>query len=224
MNTDNEQQTVSDADRSWLAAMIETEGSIVMQVNRRAERSDNPQNLRITPRVIFTNTDQGLVEHYIDILDHLGVGKHVRHTKPNNVKHGALVNKSYKDITYINVEGFKRTHRLLQAIVPFMYGVKKERAETLMAFLARRLQKSEELGAKNYSYDAEDADAVLAFLRLTNTPNYERVAGMLNECTREARQDRRRAKKRIYFRNAAERGYIRPSRRTLTSRESVRGE
>lgn len=207
--------------------MIEAEGSIVMSVNIRADRL---QNLRVTPRVIFTNTDDGLIRHYLKILDRAGIGRHVRVTKPNNTAHvevmaARLVKKSYKDITYIAVEGFKRVRKLLDVILPFMVSEKKERAEALHRFVTQRLLYAEINGAEkgNYAYRESDVGLMLDFLRMTKTAHYERIAGMLNEHTREAKHEHRKGMRRIYIKSAKARGYVRPSRRALISRESVRG-
>lgn len=223
MNTDNGQQTVSDAERAWLSAMIEAEGSITMNVNARNGRI---QGLRVTPRIIFTNTDEAIISHYVALLEKAEIGKHVRQTKPNNVRHSALVGRAYKDITYVSVDGFRRVVPLLDAILPFMVGAKKERAEVLHRFVVQRLAYAEASGAVkgNYAYREEDVLIMLEFLRLTKSSNYESIAGMLNEHTREAKHEHRKAMRRSYYRAAADRGYVRPSRRALVSHENVRAD
>lgn len=182
MNTDNPQQTVSNFEIGWLVGIIEGEGSITLQISKRARM----QSLRVEPRVIITNTDQVLVEGALSILDRLGIGKWVMHTKANNIKHSAesLVKKSYKDITYIHVTGFKRVARLLSICSQGMVGEKRKRAEVLLRFVKNRL----ETGGKNTSYSEESVQLMLEFLRMTKTKNYDTVAGMLNEHTRDGRK------------------------------------
>lgn len=223
VNTGNGQQTVSDAERAWLSAMIEAEGSITLNVNARSGRI---QGLRVTPRIIFTNTDNAIIAHYIALLEKAGIGKHVRQTKANNVRHSNLVGRAYKDITYVSVDGFKRVVPLLEAILPYMVGDKKERAKVLHRFVMQRLAYSEASGSTkgNFAYREDDVLIMLEFLRLTKSSNYESIAGMLNEHTREAKDEHRKAMKRIYWKAAADRGYVRPSRRALVSRESVRAD
>jgi hypothetical protein len=65
-------------------------------------------------------------------------------------------------------------------------------------------------------------DVILEFLALTRCKNIQHLTRLLNEHTREARQDKRRAKKREDARAATAKGYIRPSRRALNSQETVR--
>lgn len=182
MNTDNPQQTVSNFEIGWLVGIIEGEGSVCLQISKRARM----QSLRVEPRVIITNTDQELIEGVLSILDRLGIGKWVRHTKANNIKHSeeSLVKKSYRDITYIHVTGFKRVARLLSILSQGMVGEKRNRAEVLLRFVKNRL----ETGGKNTSYSEESIQLMLEFLRMTKTKNYDKVAGMLNEHTRDGRK------------------------------------
>jgi len=195
VDTDNGQQTVSDFEIGWMAAMIEAEGSIVLMIARRKARE---QDVRITPRVIFTNSDTEITDRYVSILARLGVGRYVRHTRPNNVNRpDALVGKAYKDMTWVNVEGFQRVSKLLSTVCLRFVGEKRHRAALLLRFVTRRLEKAQEAGtAGNRSLDSEDVETLLSFLRLTKTPNYDKIAGMLNEHTREAKAERRKAYKR----------------------------
>lgn len=180
MNTDNPQQTVSDAEIGWLVGIIEGEGTITIQISKRARM----QALRVEPRIIITNTDQGIIDACLGILTKLGIGRWVRHTKPNNEKYAALVNRSYKDITYIHVTGFLRVVKLLELCKVYMRGEKQKRAEVLLRFVKNRL----ETGGKNAAYSDESVRLMLEFLRMTKTKNYENVAGMLNEHTRDGRK------------------------------------
>ena len=55
---DNQQQTVSDFEIGWITGLIEGEGSICLHIHKRNDRS---QSIRVTPRVIMTNTDRILM-------------------------------------------------------------------------------------------------------------------------------------------------------------------
>jgi len=185
MDKDNQQQTVNDFEIGWIAGLIEGEGSICLHIHKRNGRS---QNIRVTPRVIVTNTDKEMIEKYINILDRLNIGKWVRHTKPNNVStlfklNGKKTNK-FKDITYVHVDGFKRLSKLLPLIAPHIAGEKKIRAELLIKFISNRIRKSELYKvARNFRYDQEDVDIMLDFLSHTNSPNIDKISRMLNEYT-----------------------------------------
>ena len=185
MHRDNQQQTANDLEIGWLAGILEGEGSICLTISMRNQRK---QMLRVTPKIIFTNSDFELMESVIGILDKAGVGKWVKHTKPNNVstlfKLNGKTTKKFKDMMYIYVTGMKRVKRLLDIVTPAMHGEKLERAIRLNQFIARRFEKSvESKKAYNYKYDQEDVDNMLHFLELTNTKRFDKISRMLNDCT-----------------------------------------
>ena len=185
MHRDNQQQTASDAEIGWLAGILEGEGSICLTVSQRNERR---KILRVTPKIIFTNSDKDLMEAVVSILDKIGVGKWVRHTTPNNVstlfKLNGKTTNEFKDMMFVYVTGMKRVGRLLEAIIPVMFGEKKERALRLHRFIDARIVKAEESGkSSNYKYDREDADNILSFLELTQTKRFNAISRMLNDCT-----------------------------------------
>ena len=163
MNKDNQQQTVSDFEVGWLAGIIEGEGSICLQIHRRNSRI---QALRVTPKVIITNSDKDLMEKVAKILESIGIGKWVNHTKPNNVstlfKLNGKKTPKFREMTYIHVSGMKRILALLKQIEPCIFGEKKERAQLLIKFIERRFEKSELFRcAGNYHYDEEDVANML---------------------------------------------------------------
>lgn len=192
MDRENQQETVSDIELGWFVGMLEAEGSIVLLVSRRKDRT---RNLRVIPRAIMTNTDQGVIDKYIDILTRLGIGKHVRRTAPNNTESAKRLATSYQDITYVTVQGMKRMHKLLTIITPHMMSEKKKRAEILLSFISTRLHKSEVLGLRhNMKYDREDVDYMIRFLKLTRSKRTEKVAGLLREYT-QGKQYQKRLKR-----------------------------
>ena len=161
-----------------------------MVVTRRKDRT---QVLRVIPRVVITNTDAAIIEHSCDILGRLNIGKWVHKTKPNNT---GLVKHSSKDITYIEVSGFKRMQRLLKAIIPHMRSAKKQRAEILLRFITRRFEKADMRDiAANYRYDDEDVGLMLQFLMLTKSKNIDGISRMLNEYVVSTRNQYTRVKR-----------------------------
>jgi len=178
INRDNQQQTATDMEIGWLSGMIEGEGSICLQIHRRKKRN---QVLRVTPRIIITNTDQKLIEGCVRILEKLNIGKWVRHTRPNNV---GLVKHPSKNITYVHISGLRRMQRLLKYITNCLCGEKRERAEILQKFINGRLQKPKCL------YEKSDIDNIMDFLTLTKSKNKENIRRMLNEYTQGIRDNR----------------------------------
>ena len=105
IDRDNPQETVSEMEIGWLSGIIEGEGSICLTVFKRADRL---QQIRVTPKIIITNTDVNIINKCEDILRRLHVGKWIHHTKPNNIKKAKQLAAGYKPITYIEIVGVKR--------------------------------------------------------------------------------------------------------------------
>lgn len=220
MNRDNLQESGLVARIGWLAGIIDGEGTVSLLISER-KGNDARCNMRIQPRVTIGNTDEGIINRIIETLDMMGVGRYVKHERPKarNIP-GFNANKP---VTTVSVDGFERLRLLLPVIIPHIAGEKRQRAEILNRYIVQRSERAEREGkAANMSYTQEDVDILIEFLRLTRSKNIDRLTALLNEHTREARQANRRANRRIYYRAAADRGYVRPSRRALVSRESVR--
>lgn len=179
MNRDNQQETATALEIGWLSGILEGEGSICLQVNRRKDRT---QVLRVTPKVIITNSDKLLIEKCVEILTKLGIGKYVMHTAPNN---GSFTN-STKDMTYIHISGLKRVKKLLETLKSCLYGEKQHRLNRLLKFINRRLEKSDSTGKKtNFYYDEEDVKNIMHFLELTRSKNISSISRLLNDYTQK---------------------------------------
>lgn len=219
MNRDNLQVTGNLARIGWLAGIIDGEGTISLLISER-RGADSRCNLRVQPRVSAANTDMGIIGRMIDVLESIGVGRYVRNDRP--MPRDIPGFHATKPVTTIQVDGFKRLQILLPLITPHLAGDKQRRAEILLRYIRQRDGRAESAGTRNMSYTQEDVDTILEFMSLTKSPNVGRLTRLLNEHTREARHEHRKAMRRDYYQNAAERGYVRPSRRALVSRESVR--
>ncbi len=184
---ENQQETASDGEIGWVAGIIDGEGSICLQINRRANRT---QTLRVTPKVIVANTDSGIVERLAEILTKMGVGRYVMHSVPSNK--GPLVKTATKPITYIHISGLKRVHKLLHLLEPWLAGEKKERCVRLKRFIDRRFEQAETLSmGPNYMYDEKDVDLMLSFMELTKSPSIEHIRRLLREYTQGAQYSKR---------------------------------
>jgi hypothetical protein len=190
MNTDNPQETVSSADVGWLTGIIEGEGSISLTTSIRSQRKYN--TLRVTPKVIITNTDNRLIEKCLRVLGEMGIGKWVKHKQAPPIS-SSLENwtprKSFKDVVVIEVTGMKRTNSLFAQIIPHMAGDKRERAALLLEFTSVRISRTvgQRRGA-NVRYSEEECEMILRFFRMTRTKSLERYIGILNDYTRGTSQ------------------------------------
>ncbi len=213
MNTDNQQEIGL---VGWLAGIVDGEGTVSLTISRRANRS---QMIRTTPKVIIANTDAGIIDRCLLAFKQIGVGNYAQNVRrpPGHVM-GVPVAK-FKPVTVLEVSGLNRVRVLLTAIRPFLAGEKAQRADLLLTFIVGRIGYSESSEkARNMAYRKEDIDNALAFLAVTRSKNIENVTKILNEHTREARQDsaetsaKKSAAKTKYWadRKAKESGIVAP--------------
>jgi hypothetical protein len=175
INRDNQQETVTAFELGWLSGIIEGEGSVCLQIHKRKGRV---QTLRVTPKIILTNSDKDLIEKCVEILSKIGVGKYVQHTRPNK---GSFMNAT-KDMVYIHISGMKRIRKLLESLK--MFGEKQKRAEILKKFIDRRLSEGNRMEkGGNYHYDQADVDNMIEFINLTKSPNKSFLNRLLNDYT-----------------------------------------
>ena len=181
MNTDNQQEIGLVA---WLAGIIDGEGTVSLSINKRRK-----QMIRSTPKVIIGNTDQGIIDKCVEAITMIGVGKYLRIKRPAPRRVCGVMVKEFKQVTTIEVGGFKRVRTLLLAVQPWLAGEKAKRAELLLTFIEGRIGYAESSKkAQNVTYRQEDVDNALAFLRVTRTKHIDDIAKILNEHTREIRR------------------------------------
>jgi hypothetical protein len=179
MNRDNQQETA--IAMGYIAGILDGEGSICLSVCERTQ--GRSRTLRVTPKVILTNTDMGIIEQCVTCLELLGVSKHIRHARTNN---STFVNAT-KEVHYIEIFGNSRVKALLEQIAPFLGGTKRERAELIMRFVSRRIAKAEDRGVQvNYKYDREDIENIMSFFNVTRSKNLDHYSRLLNDYMREA--------------------------------------
>lgn len=197
MNRDNRQEIGLAA---WLAGIIDGEGTISLTISNRADRFRS-QTIRTSPKVVIGNTDAGIIEGCVEALRVIGVGHYQRHERrPGGLVAGTMV-KKFKPVTMIEISGFLRVRKLLHATREWLRGEKAQRAKLLLKFIEARIGRAEATrSAQNLSYSKEDVAHALAFLAVTRTKNIDHITKILNEHTRETRQDARRDKKRDHNR------------------------
>lgn len=127
--TDNQQAKilVQEKDISWLAGFIDGEGCISF-IHRNEKNTNNWRT-----HVQITNTHVPTLNTCTDILERMGVGHHVWWFENKN--------KRYSKRWDIRISGFKRVHKLLRIITPYLH-TKQERAEIMLDFINLRLPKN----------------------------------------------------------------------------------
>lgn len=112
----------------WLAAMIETEGSITFQTVRRPEG-----RIVITPFVCFVNSDVRLFSRVRELLTQLVASLPQRPRSIGLTRHRA----TNKGCVQVRVDG-EACQPVLEAILPFMVGEKRRNAKVVLRYLASR--------------------------------------------------------------------------------------
>jgi len=182
LNTDN-QQEIGNVD--WLAGIMDGEGCIALLVFRGGKRNDKYGGFRLQMRATIGNTNDGVINRIIDILIANGIGHHVQQQK--SITRGRETGKVCR---LIHVSTKANLYKFLKIVYPRLADTdKKERAAIIVKLIEQRDAFAMEQGIRaTHSYTQADVALILQFLRLTRSKQTERLAEILNDCTREARQ------------------------------------
>jgi len=122
---DNQQITAFEI--GWLAGIIDGEGYMGLQkeIDRR-----HREHIIIDSQIHITNTEEKIILKARDIMRKIGINPYIRATKQKNVK---------KDIFILQIHRFAAVRKLLEVLIPYLTGTKKERAELIYEFCKLRL-------------------------------------------------------------------------------------
>ena len=129
----NQQETVSDIDKSWLAGILDGEGSI--GICRMMSHRKNPT---LTPRISIGNTNIKIIDHVREILKKIPITMFLEKRQQVN-------NKNWKSASVIQISHIVGVKKLLDLIIPFLIG-KKSQGEILLSFVNSRMKIYESLG------------------------------------------------------------------------------
>ena len=123
---DNQQAKVTEIEKSWLAGIIDGEGSIRIdypRIQKAGQRSGSAQ-----PGIVITNNDWAIIEKAVDICQRIGITPHVSRRNGNR-------NKT-KDILIL---GMPKIMKILVAVMPYLTGQKSKQAIVLYRFCEQRV-------------------------------------------------------------------------------------
>lgn len=185
MNTDNQQEIGAVANFDWLAGIMDGEGCIALLLFNSGKTHGAGHGFRIQMRATIGNTNDGVVERIVSILTAAGIGHHVQSQK--SITKGRETGKVCR---LIHVSSKANLLKFLHILHPRLADTdKKERAGLIIQLIEQREAFAREQGIRaTHSYTQEDVDLILKFLRLTRSKKTERLAAILNDYTREARQ------------------------------------
>jgi len=182
---DNPQGTlVSEAEKGWLAGIIDGEGCVTLFFGvRRSGKMNN-----VSPQIIVGNTDKALIDRYADILGRLGVGVYVTQRKPQYRTgiDGAMPKKSkYKDLYVASTTGFLRCKKLLEVIADSLITDKRVRAFLILELINQRLDSCVKNGKfSNTPYTVEDMRLIWRISELISTKHSSAIKGLLRDLER----------------------------------------
>jgi len=158
---DNQQATQWEL--GWLSGMLEGDGHIGIRYSRVG--TANPKRYFLT-NIEFTNTDKVIIEKVYDICLKLGTKMHIK------------LNKELKGKAHRRKCVFEcRTHRMsgvepiLKAVLPYLVGEKRQRAELVLKFIELRKAQHSNRGVgsgKTIPYTREEIEVVYSVKQLIN--------------------------------------------------------
>jgi len=171
----NQQETVSEVEKGWLAGIIDGEGCLHIDIDPRGGSH---------PYLTVTNSNKLIIEKAVDIWRRLGVGCRVQ-TRANQRKN---------PVQDVQVIGFKRLKPALVAIMPYLVG-KADEALLLYRFTESRLLKADKhLTNVERAFSVEEMDLIYA---LKEYKHHNRVSSETNTLDYRKVEDRVRATRRL---------------------------
>jgi len=167
------QQTLSDAEKGWLAGFFDGEGCVGMNIsgNHSAMKKKNTRRLTImVPRLLLGNTDYPSIMKYVELLKRADVGVHLATKKRGNPKH--------KQIYLTTINGHKRCKKAIPILIEYSI-TKKAQLEVLTRWIKHR--------EETYHYSIKDYEMYMEWSRLVNAkgPNDLTLKRLYDSCTAE---------------------------------------
>lgn len=133
---------VTETERAWLAGIWDGEGSISL-----FENTEKDGSLKLKPVVNMVNTDMGIINKVLDILSRASCNPYIvnRRQSIRNPKHKDVIEVKFSSV--VNIKG------ILELIEPYLEGTKKHKAQILLRYVNRRVDK---FSRGDRSYGEED--------------------------------------------------------------------
>ena len=146
----NQQETIDPAEAGWLAGFLDGEGSITFGVRKK-----HKGYLGMDLKVLFCNTDAGIITKATRILEKMGI---IPHIQEKVSQPGKIWLKPDKTAIYLNLHKQAHIYRLLIQLEPHLAGEKKYRAKLVIQLLEKRIKRvnSHSRSKGDSRYDTED--------------------------------------------------------------------
>ncbi len=179
----NQQESITEADKGWLAGIIDGEGSICMNVRRKKWNGWNGIGIDLT--VNIANTDSGIIHKAKHLLNALGVEPHIFEKRGSSITHENKVEySSAKTILHVNISKMAHIKTFLETVIHYLAGEKRTRAGLVLEFIDRRMNyKGERTKSGPSWYTAYDWSLVKKFYDITQSKLLPEVSAFLNDHT-----------------------------------------
>lgn len=188
---DNQHGTPTEAQLAWLAGIIEGEGSITLNVRRKAWKGW--EGIGVDLQIQVVNTDGFIIEEVASIL------RMIIGSEPRIMERGKIPDRTTTDGTIwrqnrammmVGVAKMAHILAVLNAIMPFMIGEKKARARLAKAFIERRMaHKGEHTKIGSSWYDGYDWKLVADFYQISGGKLPPQVAGLVRDYMQDTDRD-----------------------------------
>lgn len=129
----NQQETVSEKELSWLAGILDGEGSI--GISRLMSHRKNPT---MTPRISLGNTNPKIIAEVRRIFKKIPVTCFIE-------KRQQTLGKNWKAAEVLQISHIQGAQDILKAVTPYLIG-KKLQAEILLSFVDSRMRIYKSIG------------------------------------------------------------------------------
>lgn len=143
---------------AWLAGIMEGEGTFSIYHQKRSNTSTD----QLRACVSLTNTDASLINKAYEVFKSLGVEMHIHEYK----------NKKGSTRPVYDMQTAKQTNvkAVCEGLLPYLFGEKKAKAEMLLRFVLKRLEKlGDNRDTRKAQYDEEDWSQFHSFRSSTTT-------------------------------------------------------
>jgi len=148
---------MKDTDLAWLGGIWDGEGSIALFTH--TERTGNK---KICPCVSMCNTDIAIINKTRKLLEDIGCSFSLQELQPKNSRHKVRWDLITRNQKYIIL--------FLEAVKPYIFSIKKEKAEILLDYCKRRSAKMERLPSKGSTpYDNTDWETLSKFKEICSS-------------------------------------------------------
>lgn len=128
MNETMGNQQATEAEIGWLAGIIDGEGHVGISMQNKSVSRSVSVDLQIV------NTDFALIEKVVSIMRKLDVNPHIR----DRIHAKATWNSN----RIVSLRKFAHVKRVLDAVLPHLTGMKREKAQIVLALIESRMTKT----------------------------------------------------------------------------------